>query len=121
MSYLAQAESDRALTPLQAAACTYRIALGPHAGQKVLSLQTVPSRAADSQQPGCANAHRFSLHAQYAVTPISTRSSNACAATSPARRLPTSVSSAIASAKSCFRGPRCELAAYLSGRAWLTA
>jgi len=50
--YLAQAESDRALTPLQAAACTYRIALGPYAGQKVLSLQTVPSRAADSQQPG---------------------------------------------------------------------
>jgi hypothetical protein len=63
MSYLAQAESDRALTPLQAAACTYRIALGPHAGQKVLSLQTVPSRAADSQQPGCVNAHGFSLHA----------------------------------------------------------
>jgi hypothetical protein len=26
MRYLAQAESDRALTPLQAAACTYRIA-----------------------------------------------------------------------------------------------
>src|SRR5689334_1973444 len=63
MTYLAQAESDRALTPLQAAACTYRIALGPHAGQKVLSLQTVPSRAADSQQPGCVNAHGFSLHA----------------------------------------------------------
>src|SRR5207248_3373178 len=57
MSYLAHAESDHALTPLQAAACTYRIALGPHAGQKVLSLQTVPSRAADSQQPGCVNAH----------------------------------------------------------------
>jgi Putative transposase len=63
MTYLAQADSDRALTPLQAAACTYRIALGPHAGQKVLSLQTVPSRAADSQQPGCVNAHGFSLHA----------------------------------------------------------
>src|SRR3954466_9249830 len=62
MSYLAQAESDRALTPLKSAACTYRIALGPHAGQKVLSLQTVPSRAADSQQPGCVNAHGFSLH-----------------------------------------------------------
>src|SRR4051812_4203080 len=44
MSYLAQAESDRALTPLQAAGCTYRIALGPRAGKKVLSLQTVPSR-----------------------------------------------------------------------------
>ena len=61
--YLAQAESDCALTPLQAAACTYRIALGPHAGQKVLSLQTVPSRAGDSTQPGCVNAHGFSLHA----------------------------------------------------------
>jgi hypothetical protein len=63
MTYLAEAESDRALTPLQAAACTYRIALGPRAGQKVLSLQTVPSRAADSTQPGCVNAHGFSLHA----------------------------------------------------------
>ena len=60
---LAEPESDRALTPQQAAACTYRIALGPRAGQKVLSLQTVPSRAADSQQPGCVNAHGFSLHA----------------------------------------------------------
>ena len=59
MRYLAEAESDRALTPLQAAACTYRIALGPRAGQKVLSLQTVPSRAGDSQQPGCVNAHGF--------------------------------------------------------------
>jgi putative transposase len=63
MRYLAEPESDRALTPLQAAAGTYRIALGPRAGQKVLSLQTVPSRAADSQQPGCVNAHGFSLHA----------------------------------------------------------
>jgi len=33
MSYLAEAESDCALTPLHAAACSYRIALGPHAGQ----------------------------------------------------------------------------------------
>ena len=63
MRYLAEAESDRALTPLQAAACTYRIALGPRTGQKVLSLHTVPSRAADSTQSGCVNAHGFSLHA----------------------------------------------------------
>jgi len=63
MSYLGEAESDRALTPLQAAACTYRIAWGAPAGQKVLSLQPVPSRAGDSQQPGCVNAHGFSLHA----------------------------------------------------------
>ena len=59
ITYLAEAESDRALTRLQAAACTYRIALGPRAGQKVLSLQTVPSRAGDSTQLGCVNAHGF--------------------------------------------------------------
>jgi hypothetical protein len=63
MSYLAEAESDSALTPLQAAACNYRIALGPRAGQKVLSLQTVPSRQADPTQLGCVNAYGFSLHA----------------------------------------------------------
>jgi hypothetical protein len=34
MSYLADIDSDRALTPLQAASCTYRIALGPRAGKK---------------------------------------------------------------------------------------
>ena len=44
MSYLADTDPDTALGPLRAAACTYRIALGPRAGQKVLSLQTVPTR-----------------------------------------------------------------------------
>jgi multisubunit Na+/H+ antiporter MnhF subunit len=38
MSYLADTDPNLALGPLQAAACTYRIALGPRAGQKVLSL-----------------------------------------------------------------------------------
>ena len=41
MRYLGEIEEDRALTPLQAASCTYRIALGPSAGQKVLSLRTL--------------------------------------------------------------------------------
>ena len=63
MSYLAEVDSQSALTPLQAAACTYRIALGPRGRQKVLSLQTLPSRAADATRPGCVNAHGFSLHA----------------------------------------------------------
>ena len=31
MSYLADTEADHALTPLQAASCSYRIALGPRA------------------------------------------------------------------------------------------
>jgi Putative transposase len=51
------------LRPLQAASCTYRIALGPRAGQKVLSVQTVPSRQANSTPPGGVNAPGFSLHA----------------------------------------------------------
>ena len=33
--YLAETEADTAMAPLQSAACTYRIALGPRAGQKV--------------------------------------------------------------------------------------
>ena len=42
-TYLAETDTDGALRSLQAASCTYRIALGPRAGQKVLSLQSLPS------------------------------------------------------------------------------
>jgi hypothetical protein len=63
MTYLAEANGDSALTPLQTAACTYRIALGPRAGQKVLSLQTISRRGEPSTPALCANAHGFSLHA----------------------------------------------------------
>ena len=44
MSYIADIDADNPLASLQAASCTYRIALGPRAGQKVLSLQTVAGR-----------------------------------------------------------------------------
>jgi hypothetical protein len=57
-------DSDPALGPLQTAACTYRIALGPRAGQKVLSLQTVPSQEAPPTEQRCVNAQGFSLHAE---------------------------------------------------------
>ncbi len=40
-----------------------RIALGPRAGQKVLSLRTVPSRDEKYTPVLCAEAHGFSLHA----------------------------------------------------------
>ena len=63
MTYLAEADTDRALAPLQAASCTYRIALGPRAGQKVLSLQSLPSQARPSSQELRVKAHGFSLHA----------------------------------------------------------
>jgi hypothetical protein len=57
-------DSDPALGPLQTAACTYRIALGPRAGQKVLSLQTVPSQEVPPTEQRCVNAQGFSLHAE---------------------------------------------------------
>ena len=64
MIYLAETDPEAALGPLQAAACTYRIALGPRAGQKVLTLQTVPSQEAPPTEQHCVNAHGFSLHAE---------------------------------------------------------
>ncbi|MGH7261640.1 MAG: transposase, partial [Nitrospiraceae bacterium] len=64
MTYLAEAGPEAALTPLQAAACTYRIALGPRAGQKVLSLQTVPTQKPPLTPVRCVNEQGFSLHAE---------------------------------------------------------
>ncbi len=64
MTYLADIESNAALAPLQSAVCTYRIALDPRAGQKVLTLKTVATQNLEqSGQEYCANAHSFSLHA----------------------------------------------------------
>ena len=63
MSYLAELDPDNPLTPLQAASCTYRIALGPRAGQKVLGLRTVLGREKTATAGLCADAHGFSLHA----------------------------------------------------------
>ena len=63
MTYLAEADRESSLLPLQAASCTYRLALGRRAGQKVLSLQSLPS-ADKTYEPGlCAKLHGFSLHA----------------------------------------------------------
>lgn len=59
----AEADGDRALSPLQAVSCTYRMALEPRAGQKVLSLQSMPSTDKPSTPGMCANANGFSLHA----------------------------------------------------------
>src|SRR5499425_1725190 len=62
-TYLAETDTDGALKSLQAASCTYRIALGPRAGQKVLSLQSLPSAVTASAPELRVNAHGFSLHA----------------------------------------------------------
>jgi hypothetical protein len=63
VSYLSDIDADNALASLQAASCTYRIALGPRAGQKVLTLRTVPGGDEKTTVSLCADAHGFSLHA----------------------------------------------------------
>ncbi len=60
--YLADTETDTALAPLQSAACTYRIALGPRAGQKVITLGSVPNFDPPPTRQRCANEQGFSLH-----------------------------------------------------------
>ena len=66
-TYLADNDRDsdeaRTLRPLQAAACTYRIAFGPRAGQKVLTVQGAMPMEKDFKQTLCVDNKGFSLHA----------------------------------------------------------
>ena len=66
-TYMADSDSDsdeaRVLRPLQAAACTCRIAFDPGAGQKVLTLQDAMPRETDFKQAMCADINGCSLHA----------------------------------------------------------
>lgn len=66
--WLVDSEADpelaRSLGPLQAAACTYRIAFGPRAVQKVFALQgAMPREQASLTRTLCAEEQGFSLHA----------------------------------------------------------
>ncbi len=63
----AEGEEARTLWPLQAAAVTYRIAFGPRAGQKVLTLRGATPRETAARQPLCADIDGFSLHAAVRV------------------------------------------------------
>jgi hypothetical protein len=56
-------EEARTLRLLQAEAVTYRIALGPRAGRKVLTLRGAIPRKAAARQPLCADIAGFSRHA----------------------------------------------------------
>jgi len=64
MSYLADLDPDNPLTPLQAASCTYRIAMGPRAVQKALGLRTVPGRQEKGTSALRAEAHGLGAPAQ---------------------------------------------------------
>jgi len=64
---LAKPDADgnkvRTLRPLQAVAVTYRIAFGPRAGQKVLTIRGAMPRKGTARQLLCADIDGFSLHA----------------------------------------------------------
>ncbi len=70
-SYMADNDNDndgnsdeaRTLRPLQGAACTYRFAFGPRAGQKVLTVQGAMPRQTEFKQTLCADINGLSLHA----------------------------------------------------------
>lgn len=70
-TWLADTDSDAdqasALWPLQAAAVTYRIAFGPRAGHKVLTVRGAPPREYRSGKRLCADIDGFSLHAAVRV------------------------------------------------------
>ena len=70
-TYLADPDADseeaRTLRTLQAAAITYRIAFGPRAGQKMLTLRGTMPRQGTARQPLCADIDGFSLHAAVRV------------------------------------------------------
>jgi IclR family transcriptional regulator, mhp operon transcriptional activator len=56
-------EESRTLRPLHRGSCLYRIAFGPRAGQKVLTLQGALPRERCGKQKLCANLQGFSLPA----------------------------------------------------------
>jgi hypothetical protein len=70
-TYLAEPDADgeeaRTLRPLQAAAITYRIAFGPRAGQKLVTLRGAMQPESTARQPLCADIDGFSLHAAVRV------------------------------------------------------
>ena len=70
-TWLAEPDADgdgaRTLRPLQAAAITYRIAFGPRAGHKVLTLRGAMAREGMARKLLCSDIDGFSLHAAVRV------------------------------------------------------
>ena len=85
--YLTNPDADPALAPLHAAACTYRIPLGPRAGQKVLTWKDPAVRLASQEPPQQkGSVRKGSVYMPIRlVLPISGRNSNSSVATSRAR------------------------------------
>ena len=63
-SYLSfDPKADGALNDLIGHSITYRVAIGPRAGQKVFTLHTLPPQLDDAPRTAVAQASGFSLHA----------------------------------------------------------
>lgn len=85
-SYLQLEPPDEsALNDLLGHSITYRIAVGPQAGRKVFTLQTVPAREEDNRNNQLAKANGFSLHAGVAANATNGTSSSAFVGISPGR------------------------------------
>ena len=67
-SYLQlEAVDESVMDDLLGHSITYRIALGPQAGHKAFTLQTVPAQEEGNNNPKLAKANGFSLHAGVAT------------------------------------------------------
>ena len=102
-------EPDDGFEQLLGAAVHYRIATGPHAGRKALTLRTVASNP-PADNPCIAQLSGFSLHrppewcnrgSARAAEPMNATPSNACAATSPAQHSRTNASRSMTAGRSC--------------------
>jgi hypothetical protein len=58
---------ESAMNDLLGHSITYRIAVGPQAGRKAFTLQTIPAREQDHDHPNLAKTAGFSLHAGIAA------------------------------------------------------
>ncbi len=79
MTYLADHDPESALAPLQAAASPYRIALGPRAGQKVLTLQRSPAKRYGPRSNAVSTSRALACMPRSAAPPIRGRNSNTSA------------------------------------------
>jgi len=109
-TYMADDDSDsdeaRVLRPLQAAACTYRIAFGPRAGQKVLTLQGAMPKDADFKQSLCGDIVASACTQPCAAGPTTVRRWNSCVATSRVQRWPTNACKPTLPGKPCSSSRR---------------
>ena len=78
------ASNDATLDDLRSHSITYRIALGPHAGRKAFTSQTLPTPG--EFEHDAARANGVSLHAGWSRRVMRVTSWNACAGNSRGRQ-----------------------------------